>query len=241
MVRFTLPVCGLVLVGWSMAGFCANDTQEEYPVPLMEGKPYLHVMHEGRSVRVERIQDPDYELKGYYAKTARKCPPFCIHPWKAAPGVETIGEVELFEFLETDLRDGTGMLIDARTPEWFRKATIPGSVSIPFTEFSVPPEDPGWDKLLPELGAKPAKEPGFVEQALETVGLSEKKLQAGKWNFSDARSLILFCNGPACDQSPRAIEGLLAVGYPAQKLFYYRGGMQLWELWGLTTVVPEQE
>jgi rhodanese-related sulfurtransferase len=207
----------------------------------MEGKPYLHVLHEGRSVRVERIQDPDYELKGYYAKTARRCPPFCIHAMKVAPGVETIGEIELFTFMENQLRDGTGVLIDGRTPEWYKKGTIPGSVSYPFTELIKPPEDPAWDQLLPRFGAKPAQEPGLLEQAMQGMGLSERPLQAGEWDFTDASDLVFFCNGPACDQSPRAITGLMTLGYPAEKLFYYRGGMQMWELWGLTAIVPESE
>jgi hypothetical protein len=32
-----------------------------------------------------------------------------------------------------------------------------------------------------------------------------------------------------------------SVGYPAHKLFWYRGGMQDWENLGLTTVRPESE
>jgi hypothetical protein len=42
-----------------------------------------------------------------------------------------------------------------------------------------------------------------------------------------------------CDQSPRAIKGLLHLGYPAEKLLYYRGGMQDWMILGLTVVTPE--
>jgi len=49
---------------------------------------------------------------------------------------------------------------------------------------------------------------------------------------------VLFCNGPWCDQSPRAIRGLRKIGYPADKLHYYRGGMQDWLIMGLTTIVP---
>lgn len=225
------------LAGWSALGWCAEKA-EDHPVPLVEGKPYIHVMHQGRSVRVQRVQDPDFELKGYYAKTARKCPPFCIHPMQAAPNVSTVGEVELFEFMETKLRDGTGVLVDARTPTWFKKGTIPGAVNYPFTEFTKPPEDPAWDKLLSELGAQPAPEPGVLEKTLGDLGLGDK--QTGKWDFSNVKDLVIFCNGPACDQSPREISGLLSVGYPAEKIFYYRGGMQMWELWGLTTVVPEK-
>lgn len=69
-----------------------------------------------------------------------------------------------------------------------------------------------------------------MDQTLETLGLAEEKLQSGKWDFSSAKDVVVFCNGPACDQSPRAITALLAAGYPAEKLFYYRGGMQMWEL-----------
>jgi rhodanese-related sulfurtransferase len=231
--------CLLIVSLWSCCALAAEES-EEYPVPLMAGKPYIHVLHEGRSVRVERIQDPEFELKGYYAKTARKCPPFCIHPMEAAPGVETIGEVELFRFMETRLRDGTGILIDARTPAWYKKGTIPGSVNLPFTRLTVAADDPSWEEMLPQLGVVPSEESGVIDQALERLGLAEEKMVAGKWDFTRAKDLVLFCNGPACDQSPRAIDALLAVGYPAEKLFYYRGGMQMWELWGLTTTVPDE-
>lgn len=239
MTRIFSLTFGFLAAVWVGVGWCAEDTQD-YPVPLMEGKPYIHVLHDGKSIRVERIQDPEFELKGYYAKTARKCPPFCIHPMSAAPGTKTIGEVELFDFMETQLREGTGVLVDARTPAWYKKGTIPGAVNYPFTLFAKPPEDPEWDQLLPKLGATPAQEVGMIEKTMESMGLVEKKQQSGRWDFSTAKDLVIFCNGPACDQSPREIGSLLSVGYPAEKLFYYRGGMQMWELWGLTTVVPDE-
>jgi hypothetical protein len=34
---------------------------------------------------------------------------------------------------------------------------------------------------------------------------------------------------------------LLGFGYPAHKIKWYRGGMQNWEILGLTTVKPIQE
>jgi hypothetical protein len=36
--------------------------------------------------------------------------------------------------------------------------------------------------------------------------------------------------------SPELIWALLDYGYPAHKIKYYRGGMQAWQLLGLTTV-----
>lgn len=209
-------------------------------VPLYAGKPYLHVIHEGRSVKVQRVQDPNYELKGYFARTVRKCPPFCIQPATPAPGVSTIGEIEVFDFMESKLRDGTGLLIDARTLSWFRKGTIPGSVNYPFTLFTRPADDPQLIQTLETFGAREREEVGAVEKILEDWGWVDNPFMTDRWDFSDAKHLVLWCNGPSCGQSPRAIRGLLEAGYPGEKIKYYRGGMQMWQLWGLTTIVPRQ-
>jgi rhodanese-related sulfurtransferase len=208
-------------------------------VLLYDGKPYLHVIHEGRSIKIQRIQDPGYELKGYFAKTARKCPPFCIQPIAVDPAVRTIGEIELFHFMENDLREGRGVLIDARTPSWHRKGTIPGSVNYPFTLFTQDENASERDAILREFGAKPRQQPGLLEKTMQELGLSDKRYLTDRWDFTEAKTLVIWCNGPACGQSPRAIEGLISAGYPADKIFYYRGGMQMWQLWGLTTVIPE--
>ncbi len=208
-------------------------------VPLMPGKPYLHVMHNGKSVKVQRVQDPDYELRGYFAKTVRKCPPFCIRPIKAAEEVATVGEIEVFDFMEGAMRDGKGMLIDARTPEWHMRGTIPGSVNYPFTLLSKDMDDPEMVEILQSFGAKRRAGVGFFEAKLEEMGFMGGEMKTDKWDFTNAKELVLWCNGPSCGQSPRAIKGLLDVGYPPGRLKYYRGGMQIWQLWGLTTVVPE--
>ena len=209
-------------------------------IPLVADKPYLHVIHEGRSIKVQRVQDPDYELKGYFAKTGRKCPPFCIQPVTPDPSVATVGEVELFEFMETKLRDGSGVLIDARTSSWHRKGTIPGSVNYPFTLFGKERNDPELVAVLKEFGGIERGQVGAAEKLLEDWGWSDSRHKTEDWDFSMAKDLVIWCNGPACGQSPRAIRGLLDVGYPGEKIKYYRGGMQMWQLWGLTTVVPRQ-
>lgn len=207
-------------------------------VPLLDGKPYLHVIHEGRSVKVQRVQDPDYELKGYFAKTVRKCPPFCIQPASPDPSVALFGEIELFEFMETKLRDGSGLLIDARTESWFRKGTIPGSVNYPFTLFTKDSKDPEMIALLKSFGAEERGDVGAMTRMLEDWGWADTHHKTDDWDFTRAKDLVLWCNGPSCGQSPRAIRGLLDAGYPGEKIKYYRGGMQMWQLWGLTTVVP---
>jgi rhodanese-related sulfurtransferase len=242
MERFVSLIGGLVLLSAYAAGSAVGQELKvgetgEF-VPLAEGKPYIHVIHEGRAVKVQRVQDPGYELKGYFARTVRQCPPFCIRPEQVDPRVATIGELEMFDFMETALRDGQGLLIDARTPSWFEKGTIPGSINVPFTELAKDPDDPALALWLERFGATPREDPGIFMRLLEQWGWADSGQKTNTWDFTQAKQLVLWCNGPTCGQSPRAITGLLAAGYPPAKLRYYRGGMQLWQLFGLTTVIP---
>ncbi|WP_298676458.1 rhodanese-like domain-containing protein [uncultured Lentibacter sp.] len=169
----------------------------------------------GETLVIERIQDTAHRLDSEFTKTSRACPPFCISPISAAPGIETFGEIEVLSFMENSLATGRGLLLDSRMPEWFAKGTIPGAVNVPFA--TLDETNPYRDEILKALGAR----------------------QTGdSWDFTTAKELLLFCNGPWCDQSPRAIKSLRSVGYPADKLKFYRGGMQLWMLLGLTVRQP---
>ena len=181
----------------------------------------LEVRHGDRMVTVVRNQDTQAMIDPAYARTSRPCPPFCAQPMKVAEGVETVGEIELLAFMKTRLSDGTGVLIDARTPRWYQAGTIPGSVNIPYTQ------------LNPAQGADDIT----LEDALLPLGVELRDDES--WDFSRARHLVLWCNGPWCGQSPVAIRGLLSIGYPADKLLYYRGGMQLWQIFGLPLVKPD--
>ena len=53
------------------------------------------------------------------------------------------------------------------------------------------------------------------------------------------REVVLFCNGPWCGQSPTAIRRMIEAGYPAEKISYYRWGMQGWRMLGLTVAGGE--
>jgi rhodanese-related sulfurtransferase len=227
-----------ILVSASEGEEEASGASSEVQIPLYKGKEYLHVIHQGRSIRVQRVQDREYELTGYFAKTSRQCPPFCLRSMEVDAGVEAVGEVEVLKFMENQLREGTGMLIDARTPSWHGKGTIPGSVNMPFTRLSKDVNEPEMIEALLLFGAKQRKNKGGMSRTLEEWGLIDGKYKTDNWDFSTAKELILWCNGPACGQSPRAIKGLLKAGYPADKMHYYRGGMQVWQLFGLTTVIP---
>ena len=181
-------------------------------VKITPDMPYALFTINGNEVVIERNQDQSARLESEFSKTSRKCPPFCIHPMSAGEGVETVGEIEVIEYISTHVETGKGLLIDSRIPSWFAKGTIPGAINIPFS--TVSPENDYRDEILQALGAQK---------------------DGDAWDFTQATDLLMFCNGPWCDQSPRAIRDLLDVGYPAEKIRYYRGGMQLWLTLGLST------
>jgi rhodanese-related sulfurtransferase len=179
-----------------------------------------NVKHDGKAVTLMRNQDQENVVNPAFAKTSRKCPPFCVRPFTTAKGVETLGELEVINFAQKmSGGDSSIMLVDNRTPDWFVKGTIPGAVNVPFTKIN---RGKGADEVS-------------IAESLELFGAVEG---AKGWDFSKAKTLVLFCNGMWCGQSPLGIDGLIGEGYPAEKLKWYRGGMQSWEILGLTTVKP---
>jgi rhodanese-related sulfurtransferase len=208
-------------------------------VKLTPDKEFVEVIHQSKLIKIERIQDQEHTLEGSFARTSRKCPPFCIQPMSAAEGVETVGQLEIFDFMEHEMLDETGVLIDARTPAWWKRGTIPGSVNIPFTVFMLDKDDPVLIETMRELGAKRRDDVSDLTRSIENLGLLGGNQKNDEWDFTAAKKLMLWCNGMWCGQSPRAIKGLIKLGYPAEKLYYYRGGMQVWQSLGLTVVIPE--
>jgi len=205
-IAIALACFGNVLVG---AEVLADQ------VRITEGMASKDIRIGNQTITISRNQDVTATISQEFAKTSRPCPPFCIAPMSAGPGVETLGELEVISFLEGHVARGTGILMDSRLPEFFQKGAIPGAVNVPFT--TLDPANP------------------FLEPILEALGATRK---GAAWDFAGAQTLALYCNGPWCEQSPRAIQNLLSVGYPAQKLKYYRGGMQNWQALGLTVVEP---
>lgn len=188
-------------------------------VKITETLPYVEVEHAGKPIVVMRHQEPDHRIVAPYDQTARDCPPYCIQPMNLAPGVETIGELELIAYLRRVSKGEPILVIDSRTEPWIARGMIPGAIHIPYTRL-----DPAH------------AEPDAVAELLE---FELGAIRAGAlWNFSTAKTLIFYCNGPWCGQSPTNIRVLLALGYPADRIKWYRGGMQMWEQLGFTTVKP---
>ena len=202
--------------------FLINSTfvfSNELVVNISNEISFVDVIHEGKKIRIQRNQSTDNVVNSVFAKTSRRCPPFCIQPNSLGNGVETIGELEILEYLKRSSDgDSSVLVIDSRTEDWVKKGTIPGSINIP------------WNSLKPEAGADPFQIADILEKKFNVTNIE------GLWNFTNAKTLVLFCNGMWCGQSPSNIKTLLRLGYPAGKLKWYRGGMQNWEILGLTVV-----
>jgi len=102
------------------------------------------------------------------------------------------------------------MVVDMRRHEDRIMGTIPGSVSIPYTE---------------------------VVKQMEVFGCKKNR---DSYDCKDAKKVYGFCNGPVCPQSPLAMTAMVKKGFPPEKIYYYRGGMLDWEALGLTIEVDKR-
>lgn len=209
-------LCSVVLTA-GLSGPLAVAAADDLKVGITPDIQQVQVLHNGKKTLIKRNQDPGNTVNPDYARTSRECPPFCIQPISLAPGVEVLGEIEVLDYLrKMSAGDSSILVIDSRTPDWVARGTIPGAVNIPWTELNISQSDPFTvaDIMEEKLGAQ---------------------FQEGLWDFSNAKTLVMFCNGMWCGQSPANIKTLLRYGYPAHKLKWYRGGMQDWEILGLST------
>jgi len=181
------------------------------------------VIHNGEPQLIQRNQDPSNTIRADFQRTSRKCPPFCIQPMRLPGGVETIGEIEMLDYLRRQAEgDDSVLVIDSRGPWSVKKGTIPGAVNIHYKRLSL-------------RRAADADIAGILEAQFGA------KRKGELWNFRHARTLVMFCNGPWCGQSPTNIRSLMRIGYPPSKIKWYRGGMQAWEAAGLTTVASKTQ
>ncbi len=187
---------------------------------------YINGKGEKKYITIEREIDPecmdihisnDLFWKAKYA--SEKVPKACkstfvtsagkvIFPMQIHKDIETYGEVEVMAFIKEMQHNDTMLFIDTRDEEWYSYRTIPGAMNIHYVYI-----------MKPEV---------FKEEykvSLAKFGISGTKKP---FDFSQAKTILLFCNGAWCSQSPNMVKALLALGYPPEKIKWYRGGMDDW-------------
>ena len=194
-------------------------SQEITKVKITKDIPYVYTYDSGKKIKIERIQDTNNKLTDDYTKTSRPCPPFCIQPNKIDPEIRNIAELELISFMQNEVQNKTGLIIDARLKKWYEVETIPSAINIPFP-------------VMQNASRKKAK------KIFQLLGMKVEK--DGFWDFSKVKKLVVFCNGVWCEQTAHFMQGILKYNYPKNKLSYYRSGFQGWKLLGLTSIVHKE-
>jgi rhodanese-related sulfurtransferase len=198
----------------------------------------VKVTQNGKPILIERIQngkclDIPITPKSLYSShyIEKEAPKECkktfltmlgtLQPISIDKDIKTVGELEVLAHIKNVEHNPLKyILLDARRADWYEQITIPTAVNLPYNEI-VYDEDfkEDFKKMLKMLNIKKTK-----------TGL----------DFSQAKTALLFCNGSWCVQSSKAIFILIDLGYPKEKLLWYRGGLQDWLAYGLTTTLNSQ-
>lgn len=149
--------------------------------------------------------------KSTYVSTKGKLLPMQLHE-----DIETYGELEVLAFMKEMQENDSMILVDGRKEEWYKYRTIPGAVNMPFHHFK-------------------ERQSFIFEFEHEVKRLGVKINDDDTFDFAKAKTLTVFCNGPWCSQSVAMIIALLEIGYPPEKIKWYRGGMQTWLAAGMTS------
>lgn len=219
MKSFFRPVSsGFLLFGFFLQSVAVQAGDQGLTVMITPEIGSLKVLHNGKPMTVKRNQNSKNQIADYLAVTSRECPPHCVQPIKLT-GIETVGELEVMEYLGR-IADGDQSLlvVDTRSPDHAAKGTIPGSVNV----FG--------NQLIEETGANPITVEEILTDRFGVTGSSND------FDFSKAKTLVLYCYGIWCGQGPKTVDALVKLGYPKNKIKWYRGGIQAWESLGLTTV-----
>jgi rhodanese-related sulfurtransferase len=143
----------------------------------------------------------------------KSCPPYCITPMNIE-GVKTVGELETLEFLKSLQEQGNILVLDTRESRYYNKGTIPGALNLPAHMLS--------------------KESKYFDDVIAVLGIKRSK---NNWSSKDIHQLLIFDDGITDNKALKAIKSLRKLSYPADKIFYYRGGFESWKKLGLTTYV----
>jgi len=152
-----------------------------------------------------------------------------LEPMQLAKNIKSVGEVEVLRhILAMSKEPDKYILIDARTKKWYKQITIPTAINLPFNKILYDENYDEDDFKNKETYKNYQKEYKYMFKLLN-IKESKKGL-----DFSKAKVALLFCNGSWCSQSPKAIRKLINLGYPAEKLLWYRGGLQDWLIYNFT-------
>lgn len=205
---FAADIAMLPYVGVNVEHTYSNNKTKEYTIQREVPAECIDI-----AINVENFQSENL--------ASSKIPDSCkktfivtrgvIQPFEFVKGVRTVGELEVLDFIEnkSTYEPENYILVDSRTVDWFDKGTIPSAINIPFNEIEY---DENFEFEY--------------ERAYKLLGV--KILKDNKFDFSKAKTALFFCNGSWCPQSSSAMKHLIKIGFPKEKILWYRGGIAAW-------------
>lgn len=198
-----LPIVGIKVIHTYLNGKTENITIQREVDEICMQIP----------INVEMIQSKDLASENVNSKCKKTfvTTKGLIQPLQLQKGVTTVAEIEVLDFIlnKSSKNPSKNILVDSRKSDWFNSGTIPSAINIPFDELE-------YDEEFEEE----------YKKAYKNLGV--KILGKNKFDFTNAKTVLFFCNGSWCSQSPRAIKMLIRFGYPKDKISWYRGGIAAW-------------
>jgi len=198
----------LPLKGVKVEHTYSNGKKENYTIERQNYKECLNLAVDVETFQSENLASSKVhkKCKKTFITTKGTIQPLFLHK-----DIKTFAELEVLEFIEnkSSKKPENFILVDSRTKDWFNKGTIPSAVNIPYDELE-------YDEDF-ELE---------YERAFKLLGV--KIEDKNNYDFTNAKTALFFCNGSWCAQSPRAIKTLIKIGFPKEKILWYRGGVAAW-------------
>jgi len=211
---FAIKPMALQFTGFDVEHIFSNKEKKKFRIERVIDEKCLDISVSTESFDKKNIKyNIDNRCKKSFITTTGVIQPLYINE-----SVKTFSEVEVMHFIfaKASIEKDKYILVDSRKASWFDNETIPSAVNIPF-------EDLKYDEDFQE----------DYKKAYENLGV--KTIQKDKYDFTNAKTAVFFCNGSWCPLSSKSIKHLLSIGYPSEKLIWYRGGIQSWKALNLTT------
>lgn len=192
-----------------------NNSVEKYIIQREIDKNCLNIPTSPESFQDDNIsKNIPNECKKTFISTKGIIQPLFINDQ-----IKTLGEIEVLDFIHnySSKKPELFALVDTRKASWFNQETIPSAINVPF-------EDLVYDEDFEEEFFK----------AYSNLGIKIVDLKKNIFDFSNAKTVVFFCNGPWCPISTKAIEFFMDLNYPSSKMMWYRGGMSAWNSLSLT-------
>jgi len=205
---FAINPMMLPLSGVQVEHTYSNGKKENYLIQREEDAQCLNIAISPENFQSENLASKNISDKCKKTFIVSKG---VIQPLRLKAGITTVAELEVLDFIKNQSSQDANkfILVDSRGSDWFDAGTIPSAVNIPYDELQ-------YDEDFEEE----------YKRAYKLLGV--KILGKNNYDFSKSKFAIFFCNGSWCAQSPRAIKHLVKIGYPREKIMWYRGGIASW-------------